>query len=111
MSRPTPSQRLLARLAAMGVPIEDGATIVRTYAGYWQKKQGAWIWRVESGPHGVPAKPVGSGFRATDLLRGPLAAHWDNSIQEWTIEPHKPGTVYKPHYAITTLIERGERHQ
>jgi hypothetical protein len=107
MSRPTPSQRLLTRLAAMGVPIEDGATIVRTYVGYWQRRQGAWIWMVESAERGLPKKMVGSHSRVTDLVRGRLVATWDDITQGWTIEPYVEGANYDLRkYGVTTMIEQ-----
>lgn len=105
MSRRTPSQRLLERLTAMGVPIEDDAVIVRTHAGHWQRSQGAWVWRVESGPYRCPKEPVGSHHPVTELLRGRLVADWDKAIQEWIITPLDPTKPPRETIGLTTLIE------
>lgn len=61
----TPSQKLLTRLRSLGVEIPEGATIRRTYAGTWQKAQGANVW------HMVNARgdylTIGSQFTVTEL--------------------------------------------
>lgn len=109
MSRATPSERLLARVKAMGVPVEDDAVIVRTYAGHWQRSQGAWVWRIESGPLGVPTQSVGAHHPVTELLRGRLVADWDPAIQEWCITPYLPGQSDRKQVGITTLIEKAAK--
>lgn len=62
---PTPSARLLTRLRAMGLPVPEGASIERTHAGHWQRKEGAWSWQVlpQLGREGV-----GSQYPVTKLL-------------------------------------------
>ena len=62
----TPSERLLARLTAMGVPLPEGAEIRRTYAGWLQRRHGAWSWAVDPS---VGAWTVGSQWPVTHLLR------------------------------------------
>lgn len=62
----TPSERLMARLRAMGVDIPEGSTLQRTYAGYWQRKGGAWSWFLLS-PDGRDF--LGSYFPVKTLLR------------------------------------------
>lgn len=107
MSRQTPSQRLLARLKAMGVPIEDDAVIVRTYAGYWQRAQGAYVWAVEASGHRLPKVTVGSHCRVTDLIRAPrLVATWNKITTDWSIDPYIETADYDMRrFNITELIE------
>lgn len=106
MSRPTPSQRLLARLKAMGVPIEDGAIITRTHAGYWQRRQGAWSWRVEQPDYRLPQQIVGSHYPVTDLVRAPrLVATRDEVTGDCSIDPYREGAGYVARYGLTPLIE------
>ncbi len=72
LPRPTPSQRLLNRLRAMGLDVPLGSTIRRTYAGHVQRAQGAWSWYV------VDASGrdlfIGGYEPVTTLLRGRLVA-------------------------------------
>jgi hypothetical protein len=104
--RPTPSQRLLARLKAMGVPIEDGALIARTYAGYWQRKQGSWSWLVEQPEHRLPRQMVGSHYPVTDLVRAPrLVATWDRVTGDCSIDPYTEGANFDARYGLTPLVE------
>lgn len=56
----TPSEKMLARLTAMGVPIPDGAVIRRTYAGRLQRRAGAWSWYVDPEPR-IPGAGLGLG--------------------------------------------------
>lgn len=66
----TPSQRLLARLRAMGVPIPEGAVIRRTHAGLQQRRNGAWSWFVDPDPRIPGTTPgLGSQVPVTELLR------------------------------------------
>jgi hypothetical protein len=44
------TKRLVKRLVAEGMLSDDeadGAKIARTYVGYWQVKEGAWLWVLE----------------------------------------------------------------
>lgn len=87
MSRKTPSERLLDRLKVMGVPVEDDATIQRTYAGYWMRREGAWVWH--TGPFGDRHLMAGSVHTVTDLVRAPrLCADLSRHSPEWSIYPH-----------------------
>jgi hypothetical protein len=65
--RKTPSERLLTRLRALGLDIPEGATIARTYAGVWQRRDGAWSWYAQQ-PDGRPID-IGSQYAVGDLLR------------------------------------------
>lgn len=62
----TTSERVLARLRADGRDVPDGARLIRVYAGYWQRAQGAWSWHVVD-DRGLTI--VGSVYAAGDLLR------------------------------------------
>lgn len=87
MSRQTPSERLLARLKAVGVPIDDDAVIERTYAGSSMRTAGAWVWR--TGPFGDGHIMVGSIFPVTDLVRRPLlCATLSTNAPEWSVWPY-----------------------
>jgi hypothetical protein len=61
-----PSQRLLARLAAMGVPLCRGSEVHRTRAGRHQRAAGAFAWFVSPDPAGCE---IGSRWPVTDLVR------------------------------------------
>lgn len=99
MSRQTPSERLLARLKDMGVPVDDRAPLTRTYAGSAQRAAGVWVWR-----HG-PLDGftwVGSIYPVTELIRRPrLTATYEYAANEWTIFPYGDGDQPTP----TCLIE------
>lgn len=61
-----PSERLIARLRE--IPelknrIRSNAKIVRTYAGYWQKSAGGWLWMIDHD------HTIGSIERVTDLVK------------------------------------------
>jgi hypothetical protein len=73
-----PSQRLLARLRAMGLDIVDGAVVQRTYAGIWQRREGAWSWALVDANNFELS--VGSQYPVTRLLKGRIMAtqHWNN---------------------------------
>jgi hypothetical protein len=87
MSRQTPSQRLLERLKAMGVPLAEDATIERTYAGRGMRSAGAWVWH--SGPASEGHFMVGSIFPVTDLVRRPLlCATLSQHAPEWSVWPY-----------------------
>lgn len=46
----TPAERIVCRLRTsgilepLGITLPDGVTARRTYAGYWQRQKGAWVW-------------------------------------------------------------------
>jgi len=102
MSRQTPSERLLARLKAMGVPVEDDATIERTYAGYWMRARGAWVWS-----SGVRAVVTGSIYTVTDLVRRPrLCAVLSPDAPEWSVHPYDERD---PQKASDTYLVEAER--
>lgn len=87
MSRQTPSERLLARLKAMGVPVDDDAAVTRTYAGHWQRREGAWTWL--TGPVGERHVMAGSIHTVTNLARAPrLCAELSRHSPEWSIYPY-----------------------
>lgn len=99
MSRQTPSERLLARLKTMGIPVDDEATIERTYAGQWMRANGAWVWRY--GPVGDPAVLVGSRYPVTELIReGQLCAVHALGVPEWTIWPYGGHSKASDHFLI-----------
>lgn len=94
--RPRPSERLVARLRAMGLPVPADARIERTYAGVWQRRDGAWSWIVwPPGSYGV-----GSQFPVTELLRYErwIAVKQYGNTSDWHVlpwdgEPAKPGEI------------------
>jgi hypothetical protein len=67
MTTPRPSQRLVARLRAMGVPLPDEVELVRTRAGRAQRAAGAWSWAAYV-PGGRELR-LGSQAPITELLR------------------------------------------
>jgi hypothetical protein len=80
----------------MGVPIEDGIEIRRTYAGAVQRSQGAWSWMVA--PRGL----YGSHYPVSSLLAAPrLVVVWSDYTQDWTVDPYDG----PPAAGITTLVE------
>lgn len=82
--RPRPSERLLVRLRAMGLPIPQDAWIERTYAGYWQRQGGAWSWSV----HPQTTYAVGSQYPVAELLRAErLVAEQFRKGQDWHVFP------------------------
>lgn len=93
-ARRTPSERLLERLTAMGIEIAPGARIERTYAGYWQRRQGAWVWRM------IPADGgawVGSLYPVTTLVGLPrLGASLSTLAAEWSVFPYEEGHRLEP---------------
>ncbi len=61
-------ERLRRRIKyELGIELED--EFVRTYAGYWQKSRGAWIW--ESKICGTPVS-VGSIWPMTELVKAKI---------------------------------------
>ena len=46
---------MLALLARAGVPLPEDAVIHRTNASRHQRINGAWMWRVETTGHSLPA--------------------------------------------------------
>lgn len=94
-SRRTPSERLLARLAVMGVPVAPELGVERTHAGYWQRKTGAWVWR--HGPVGERGVMVGSVCTVTELARAPrLIASLSRLAPEWAVYPYVEGQRVEP---------------
>jgi hypothetical protein len=84
---PNPSERLLTRLHAMGVDIPDGARVQRTYAGYWQRSEGAWSWALVDG-NGHELK-LGSQYPLSTLLKSRIMVtrRWNNDdfhVDLWT---------------------------
>lgn len=64
------SDRLIARLIAEGFISPGEYRIERTYAGYWQRTEGAWSWelvRADGGP-----AFVGSQWTVKECLRAPV---------------------------------------
>lgn len=56
----------LNRLFDLKIP--ENAVIQRTYAGYWQKSNGAWIWHFYL--EGYPkCWDIGSSFTTVDILK------------------------------------------
>lgn len=62
----TRSKRLLLQLRAAGVEMPDDVFIQRSYAGHWQRKEGAWSWFVVSAISGP--LDIGSQDTVTELL-------------------------------------------
>jgi hypothetical protein len=88
----TPSQRLIARLRAMGLPLADDTTLARTHAGYWQRKGGAWSWMLWSDTDSAMTK-YGSQHTVTALLREPrLVATFERRSGMWHVDPYDPRT-------------------
>lgn len=68
-----PSERLIRRLVedgALTAEQAEGASVLRTYAGYWQRIEGAWSWYLV-GKDGRELF-IGSQWPITDLLRSQL---------------------------------------
>jgi hypothetical protein len=68
--RPTTlSVALARRCIAEGIHLErpDAMYIERTYAGYWQRAQGAWSWEL-CGPESM-GMMIGSQWPAREVLR------------------------------------------
>lgn len=88
----TPAERLVAAIRArdalgpVGIVLPDGVTARRTYAGYWQRSRGAWVWRLHA-PDGSAflrdrydrLRSVGSVWRMGDLL----------AASEWIVDEHR----------------------
>lgn len=101
--RSTPSARLLARLRAMGLTIPEGYCIGRTYAGAWQRRDGAWSWSTQPprGDDGIGVPYVGSQFPVGTLLSADrlIAVHrygdWDGDwhVLPWDGKPAKHGEI------------------
>ena len=97
-----PSERLIARLRAMGVEIPEGATIRRTHAGYWQKAQAAWSWFVADA--NGKELGIGSQISVTELLREKrLCAAEAYSDCDISIDPMLPGDVPPPRGAFRNV--------
>jgi hypothetical protein len=88
----TPSARLLKRLRRMGLPIPEGSEIRRTYAGFWQRRGGAWSWTVwpSAGIEGV-----GSTYRVTELASAARLAAL-KSGSDWHVYAVAPGETPRP---------------
>ena len=85
----TPSKRLIARLRAMGLIIPNDARVQRTYAGFWQRREGAWLWAlVDSNDFELS---IGSQHCVTSLLKERLIViqHWNN--RDFHVDPWEPG--------------------
>jgi hypothetical protein len=92
--RPRPSERLLARLRAMGLPVAPDAQFRRVYAGYWQRAAGAWSWTVDGSSTGW----IGSIYPVAVLLRAErliaIERHGDWHVIPWDgEEPAKSGEI------------------
>lgn len=69
------AHRIRTRLAEEhGIEVPFDAELVRTYAGYWQRKEGAWSWSLW---HPADRVTFGSQYPATELLRCPA----------WQVDP------------------------
>ena len=82
---PTPSEKMLTRLRAMGLDIPDGSVVQRTHAGYWQRRAGAWSWSVFN-----PERPdinVGSTWPLSILLRRPMVITQSRKGEQLNIDP------------------------
>ena len=64
--RPTLRERLAKKIEKDTGIICDPETFRRTYAGYWQKALGAWVWamRIKGSP-----KELGSVFSASECVK------------------------------------------
>jgi hypothetical protein len=104
-ARPPLSERLLARLTAMGLEMPEGTRLVRTNASRSARANGAWVWRAED-PTGWFALPVwyrdrqggvGSIWPMLTLLQNPrltLVCPHSGDISVW---PSPFGEVPDPH--------------
>lgn len=68
--RKSVQQRLIERLRRVGVDLPDGVTLCRTWAGYWQRSEGAWSWTAV-GPDGHGELNIGSQWPMKLLLAAP----------------------------------------
>lgn len=92
MARPSPGDRLIARLRAEnGLSLPQGARVARTYASGADRTVGAWSWLLVDADD-RPIEPVtGSQWRVGDLLRFPaLTAALDRSGDR-VIDPDATG--------------------
>lgn len=84
----TKSERLLKRLREElpELPeMPDDARIVRTYAGFWMRTAGAFVWMVET-DHPTWCAEIGSRYTVTRLLGYPKLSIWPDD-QDWEIGP------------------------
>ena len=74
------SEKLLKRLKEeLNLDIQRNAYIKRTYAGYWQKSQGAFLWYVYNSD-GIVSN-IGSCYRISDLLKSDkleISTSWED---------------------------------
>lgn len=71
------SDRMIQRLRDMGFSLSEEATIVRTYAGHWQKSSGAWAWVVQD-PGGAWSECLGGQDTLTNLIKCPNLNTWSD---------------------------------
>jgi hypothetical protein len=90
----TASERLLARLRAMGVDLPEDATICRTYAGRHQRAAGAWTWYAWSATRGNLGG-IGSHSTVNELVRAPVisATRAYGIGEDLHVDPCEPGST------------------
>lgn len=91
----TPSERLLDRLHAMGLPIQYDYRIERTRAGRTMLAAGSWSWRVvdASGQPFLPGGMIGSIEPITKLAKAPrLSAARDPRSGDIDVHAGPPDT-------------------
>lgn len=100
------SEKLLARLQAMGLELPEGARLVRANASRSARANGAWVWRAE-GTTGWVALPtwytsdqggIGSQWSMTELLRRPTLGLTCNDYGEISVDPCAAG--YQSAYVV-----------
>jgi hypothetical protein len=111
MTHQTPSERLLARLRALGLNIPKGMRVARSYVSPAQRSAGAWVWHVESlYPPPLPAQPIGSQWRVTDLLREPRLSAALDEWGQWSVDPAGPRHTLDRGYMIECPGDGPLRH-
>ncbi len=81
------SERMLAVLRERGLDIPEGCTIRRTYAGWNQRREGAWSWFVHP-PEGVRVEwlEIGSQLPLSEIFR--------RGIEQFGLDADRYGAVH-----------------